>query len=202
MVVKILLHNFGAEIRKKPMNIKLISLLNLLKSINHSRFIAIALYFTLFIILLDIFYVIYNILYQVSTLDEFICNMTSNSNTGSDNNFTANCPLEGGEMNNPFLDILDSLFLFNVLELVIILIIIYFILSVLLKNRIGIFIAKYLPNRFNGIINYLSKNNVKINFTFILVYIFTSAIYVYMVELVIIWLYFRLVGIIRYSLRS
>ena len=106
------------------MNIKLISLLNLLKSINHSRFIAIALYFTLFIILLDIFYVIYNILYQVSTLDEFICNMTSNSNTGSDNNFTANCPLEGGEMDNPFLDILDSLFLFNVLELVIILIII------------------------------------------------------------------------------
>ena len=79
MVVKILLHNFGAEIRKKPMNIKLISLLNLLKSINHSRFIAIALYFTLFIILLDIFYVIYNTLYQISTLDEFICNMTSNS---------------------------------------------------------------------------------------------------------------------------
>ena len=61
------------------MNIKLISLLNLFKSINHSRFIAIALYFTLFIILLDIFYVIYNTLYQISTLDEFICNMTSNS---------------------------------------------------------------------------------------------------------------------------
>ena len=47
------------------MNIKLISLLNLFKSINHSRFIAIALYFTLFIILLDIFYVIYNTLYQM-----------------------------------------------------------------------------------------------------------------------------------------
>lgn len=61
------------------MNFKLITLLNYLKSINFSRFIAIAIYFILFIIILYIYYLIYNILYQFSYLDEIVCNMTSNS---------------------------------------------------------------------------------------------------------------------------
>lgn len=78
-------------------------------------------------------------------------------NSGGDSNFTANSPLDSGEMNNPLIEILDNLILFNVLELLIILVIIFFTLNIILKNRLGLILLKYVPSKYKKIHNIISK---------------------------------------------
>jgi len=80
-------------------------------------------------------------------------------NFGGDSNFTANSPLDSGEMINPLLDILDNLILFYMIEFILILVIIYFILNKILKNKIGLILVKYVPSKYKKIHNIISKVN-------------------------------------------
>lgn len=90
---------------------------------------------------------------------------------GEDTNFTANSPMESGEMNNTLVDVLDQLMLFNVLEFLLILIIMYYILNVILKNKIGLFLSRHVPSKYTKIHYILSKlyNNGKMDYIFIFI---------------------------------
>lgn len=67
------------------------------------------------------------------------------SQSGSD--FSANCPLESGEMSNPLIDILDKLVYFNLLELFFIFILIWFILNLIFRNKILSILRSCIPSR-------------------------------------------------------
>lgn len=99
--------------------------------------------------------------------------------------FTANSPLESGEMNNPLLDILDNIILYHIIELLFIFVIINFILNIILKNKIGLFLKKYIPSNYIKIHNFINKvinTSGKIDFIFVL-------------GLLIFYLFIKLIGI-------
>lgn len=79
--------------------------------------------------------------------------------SGSDSNFTANSPLDSGEMENPLIEILDMLILYNVLELVFILLIMFIILNVILKNKLGLLLVNFVPSKFKKIHYIITKVN-------------------------------------------
>ena len=123
------------------------------------------------------------------------------SGNSADSNFTANSPLDSGEMENPLLDILDLLIEFNVLELLFILLIMYIILNVILKNKLGILLGKYVPSKFKKIHFIINKvhNSGKIDNIFIFVLLsmllivkFTGLYFIHEIKLHIddlVWLY-------------
>jgi len=104
-------------------------------------------------------------------------------NFGGDSNFTANSPLDSGEMINPLLDILDNLILFYMIEFILILVIIYFILNKILKNKIGLILVKYVPSKYKKIHNIISKVNDtsgRIDSIFVLIFLFISLLIKFM----------------------
>jgi hypothetical protein len=62
-------------------------------------------------------------------------------------------------MDNPLLYIFDQLMAFNVLELVFILLIMFIILNVILKNKLGLLLVKFVPSNFKKIHYIISKVN-------------------------------------------
>ena len=93
-------------------------------------------------------------------------NNSNNNNSNNDSNFTANSSLEEGELNNILMDVLDNLFNFNVLELIVIIIAIWFIFNIFFKNKIYSLLGKYIPSKFkifHKVLNKLSYTSGKID---------------------------------------
>ena len=105
-------------------------------------------------------------------MSQFKKDNSNNSDFGGGSDFTANSPLETGEISNPLLAIFDNLVLYNIMELVMILVIIYVVLNIILKNKLGLILVKYIPTKFNrvhNIVNYMTKTSEKMDFIFIFV---------------------------------
>ena len=108
-------------------------------------------------------------------MSQFKKDNSNNSDFGGGSDFIANSPApvqEAGEISSPLLAIFDNLVLYNIMELVMILVIIYVVLNIILKNKLGLILVKYIPTKFNrvhNIVNYMTKTSEKMDFIFIFV---------------------------------